>query len=93
MERFSGSTTRHGTQSGWRLHQRRGEEPCYPCWLAKSEYDKRRKDVPEERLRNRRHASAQQRALKRLKDAHPEEYRQYYAEEKVRVDEEAELDD
>lgn len=72
---------RHGTHAGWAAHQRSGERPCDPCWQAKSEYDKRRREAPEYVRRGRLAAKAQGRALRRLKNMHPAIYQALYAEE------------
>lgn len=69
---------RHGTPSGALWHARRGEDPCDACRAAKAEYDRQWRAAPEKVQRNRLHAGAQRRALKALKDAHPEEYRRLY---------------
>jgi hypothetical protein len=82
---FADSRVRHGTQSGWRLHQDRGERPCDPCYFAKQAYDQRRKEVPQERIRNRLHARAQTIANQRLKELYPDLYRVFYLEAKARL--------
>lgn len=77
-EVFENSVTRHGTPSGFRLHQDRGEWPCDACYRAKQEYDKRWRSAPERTKKNRLHARAQNRTLVQLKNRHPEEYRELY---------------
>lgn len=79
MERtFENSLTRHGTPSGWSLHQSRGERPCDACYRAKSEYDRRRNSAPEQTRKNRLNARAQARANSDLKRLHPAEYQALY---------------
>lgn len=77
--------TRHGTQSGWRLHQELGERPCDPCWFAKSEYDKERLKATDKQIANRQRAQAQQRAMSELTRRHPEEYRKLYETFKAKI--------
>jgi hypothetical protein len=90
---FAGSHVRHGTHSGWSKHQDLGERPCDPCWRAKSDYDKRRKNTPLVKLKNRAHARAQQKAYQRLAHKYNKLYRQYYVEEKAIALREAGLED
>jgi hypothetical protein len=80
-------TTRHGTPSGWSRHKDLGERPCPACFYAKKEYDAKRRAATPNQIRNRKHAKAQYLAVKRLMNAHRDEYRQYYAEEKAKLDE------
>jgi hypothetical protein len=83
---FAGSSrTRHGTPSGWSKHMKDGERPCDPCYRAKAEYDHGRRAIPEQTLRSRQAAKAQQMALRRLKDMHPAIYAALYAEAKAAV--------
>jgi len=82
---FSGSKTRHGTNSGWSRHQTLGERPCDPCYAAKQEYDQRRRLAPERVLQSRAAAAAQMRAYRRLAHMHPAMYAALYAEEKQRL--------
>lgn len=70
--------TRHGTPSGWRLHQELKERPCDACYQAKKEYDIRRKGQSEQTLRNRASARAQGKAYRELSQRYPEEYRELY---------------
>lgn len=79
---FPGSKTRHGTTSGFTKHQYRGEEPCEPCRQAKAAYDYRRLSGRRSANKNRMFAKAQKNALRRLKNAHPQEYKALYEEEK-----------
>lgn len=85
-------TTRHGTTSGFSRHQVLGEDPCPACKAKKSEYDARRMSAGEPQRKNRDSARAQQRALRRLKNAHPQEYGNYYLEEKAKIEAEHEKD-
>ena len=75
---FENSLTRHGTPSGFTLHQKREERPCDACIRAKQEYDKRLRSAPEKTRKNRLHARAQQRAYSDLKRLHLDEYRDLY---------------
>lgn len=81
---FAGSTVRHGTASGFRTHQALIERPCDACYRAKQAYDLEWRSAPKRTQQSRAAAAAQGRALKRLKNAHPEEYAALYAEEKAR---------
>lgn len=82
---FSGSSIRHGTQSGWTEHARRDEDPCAPCFAAKQEYDRKRREDPDRLLQARLHAKAQYLASKRLRHAHKEEYDNYYQDAKAQL--------
>lgn len=88
---FAGSTVRHGSASGWREHQKRGQEPCDSCKAAKSAYDKRSRAAPVKVLKSRLSARAQYRAYGRLAKLYPDIYRALYAEEKDRAFREAGL--
>lgn len=85
MTGFDGSSVRHGTQSGWSLHKKRGERPCDPCYQAKQSYDKRRKAAPESVQHHRDFARAQSRAEGRLRNLYPDVWRVLYAEELARI--------
>jgi hypothetical protein len=76
--KFSNSRVRHGTYSGWNKHQTRGEPPCDACYRAKADYDHRRRETSDVKLRQRVLARAQHRAVKELAHRHPDEYRQLY---------------
>ena len=82
-ERDRGDDERHGTLAGSQRHSRAGEPPCDACRAAKAEYDREWRSAPEKTRRNRLHARAQARALRKLKDAHPDEYRALYVHEKA----------
>lgn len=84
MTGFSGSTVRHGTTSGYKTHQNRGERPCDACVRAKQEYDARWRSGSERTRQSRLLAGAQKRALTRLKNLYPDLYAALYAEEKER---------
>ena len=75
---FENSLTRHGTTSGWALHQKRKEKPCDACVRAKQEYDKRLRSAPNKARLNRLYARAQGRAYSDLKRLHPAEYQALY---------------
>lgn len=79
------TTIRCGTTSGWTRHFSLDEKPCDACCAAKAEYDHRRNTSGPTAIKNRQHAKSQQRALKRLKDAHPDEYRELYLAAKAEV--------
>lgn len=80
---FAGSRVRHGTHSGWRLHQKRGERPCDPCYRAKADYNRRRRSAPDLVRAARRAARAQRLAYKELAHRYPAEYAALYAEHKA----------
>jgi hypothetical protein len=80
-----GTKRRHGTPSGYNLHQELGQDPCAACYEAKQQYDKRAREAPEKVVRSRLKAQAQRRALYRIKDHFPDLYYQFYEEEKARV--------
>lgn len=75
---FENSLTRHGTTSGWALHQKREERPCDACVRAKREYDQRLRSAPEKARENRLRARAQGRAESDLRRLHPAEYQALY---------------
>jgi hypothetical protein len=79
---------RCGTPSGYRQHQQADEKPCDACARSKSDYDARRRDMPEQRLRSRIRAKAQFRAYQILARKYKKEYQQAYEAELVRVREE-----
>lgn len=72
------SPARCGTTSGWSKHQDLGEKPCEACRKAKSEYDARRRNQPEQLLRSRIRAKAQFIAYQTLQHKYPKEYRDAY---------------
>ena len=78
MRTWDTTRTRHGTQSGWRLHQSLGERPCDPCYRAKQEYDARRKASSRQQVKARLAAKAQNRAYMALAHRYPDEYRDLY---------------
>ncbi len=83
---FAGSKVRHGTNSGWREHQRRGQDPCSACWDAKSAYDKRRLSATDLRNRSRLAARAQARAYGALARMYPGIYRELYQQAKQELE-------
>lgn len=76
---------RCGTTAGNDRHLSAGEPACEACKAAKAEYDKRWRAAPERTRINRMHAKAQSRALRALKDAHPDEYRALYVRMKAEL--------
>lgn len=82
------TTRRHGTHSGWSLHQRLGERPCDACLRAKQAYDARWRAAPERQRRNRASAKAQRLAYAELAHMFPELYRRLYDEYRTQIDEE-----
>ena len=85
MNTWETTRARHGTCSGYVTHQNMGEQPCGPCWQAKSEYEKRRLADPAKKMRNRDAATAQARALRELRLAHEAEYAAMYLKHKAEV--------
>lgn len=86
------SDSRCGTASGFTRHQNRGEEPCALCTIAKADYDADWRAQPENVLRNRLAAKAQALALREIKDAHLDDYREAYARHKDRLFAEASIE-
>jgi hypothetical protein len=70
--------SRHGTPSGYRRHQILQQDPCDACRAARTAYDARLRATPAGQRRNRQKARAQGRAEGLLRQAHPQEYEQYY---------------
>ena len=83
------SAARCGTPSGFSAHQRHGERPCPACYSAKQEYDKRWRSAPERARSSRLNARAEGRAKTRLASMYPTLYAALYAEEKARLEDEA----
>ena len=72
-----------GTYGGAQAHVRKGEEVCEPCRTARSEYRREyRKTHPGDAAYDRRMNAARSRALWRLAEAHPDEFRTYLDEER-----------
>jgi hypothetical protein len=88
MPRGRRPTAKCGTPSGWDRHKRQGEKPCDDCASAKREYDARRRLKPEQLLKSRIRATAQIRAYRTLAWRYPDQYRQAYKIEVIRVGEE-----
>jgi len=80
---------RCGTPSGYVGHQRTGENPCDACTRAKAEYDKRWREAPDRKRKDRIKARAQSRAHQRLVHLFPDLYREFYLVEKMRLEDEA----
>jgi hypothetical protein len=78
-------TRRHGTTSGHTQHLLDGERPCDACRAAKAAYDKRHREAPEARRRDRANARAQGRALRELRRAHVDEYHALYEQAKREI--------
>lgn len=93
MKQFEGSNTRHGTQSGWSLHQKRGEDPCSACYDAKQKYDARWRTAGKNRQKNRLCAKAQAKAYSRIAREFPALYRRYYLEYKTQIFAEAGIEE
>ena len=85
---FHNSTVRHGTHSGWRQHQHLKEQPCPPCWQAKSDYDKRRLQATKKQNKNRELSRAQGRATTRLRHKHPKDWAELYEQAKQEITQE-----
>lgn len=83
MNEFKDSKTRHGTTSGFALHQKRDEDVCAACYQAKQRYDKRLRAASAKRSTARIASRAQAYANKMIKQAHPEEYKEYYQQSKA----------
>lgn len=73
-----------GTYGGYQTHRRRGEEPCGACRRAQADYMRARRTRPEVRNQDAAQSSAYDRAERRLREAHREEFESYYAEERGR---------
>ncbi|HTF53617.1 MAG TPA: hypothetical protein VK735_39745 [Pseudonocardia sp.] len=58
----------HGTNAGYHQHRRYGVPTCAECKAASNEYDKL-------------YGRASSRALRRLRDLHPDEYKRAFFEE------------
>lgn len=84
MTTLTWKTTRrhHGTYSGYRLHGQLNEDACDACYRAKEEYDARRRASEPARIKARRKAHAQNRAIVRLRHAHYDEWLKLYREER-----------
>lgn len=82
---WASTSVRHGTPSGWSLHQRLGERPCDPCYRAKADYDTRQRALPAKIARDRQHAKAQAVATTWLRQAHPAEWADLYTAAKEQV--------
>lgn len=81
---WENTITRHGTNSGWRLHQTLNEQACDACTRAKQKYDKNRRNLPTNKIKARANASAQARAKTKLANKHKTEYQQLYQEENAK---------
>lgn len=64
---------KHGTNGGYQQHRRRGEDACSECIEAHRIFRGQRRDANSE--------NARERALRRLAQVYPSEFRRlYYAE-------------
>lgn len=72
---------RHGTYAGWQVHRKEGKRPCKPCQQAQNDYMREYRKTSD---KWRDPIRARERALVRLKEAHPDEYRALYEDEKKR---------
>lgn len=71
-----------GTYAAYQRHRRRSEQPCAPCRVAATTYHRElRRDSAETRASINRQSRVQSRALHRLRQSHPDEYRKLYVEE------------
>jgi hypothetical protein len=77
---FEGSRVRHGTVSGYAIHEKRKERPCDPCYFARQKYDHDLAAQPPKVVANRARAAIQRKALKALVHRHLEEYNELYRE-------------
>lgn len=74
---------RHGTYAGYQRHRLDGETACGPCRDAARDYAREfraRRDVPAAQ-RERARQRARNRAVWRLVELHPEDFRRLVAEE------------
>ena len=72
----------HGTYARYQKHGREGSKPCAECRQAARRYAAEyRAKRPEKYREEKRRAYARERALSRLANMHPNEYRWIYAEE------------
>lgn len=92
MKDWTNTKIRHGTQSGWSLHQKLGENPCDACYRAKQQYDKRFRLAPAKTRQSRLNARAQAKAHSELSARHPDEYAELYLRYKQQISEEATAD-
>jgi hypothetical protein len=77
----------HGTDSGYQAHKRRGEDPCPACRAARNAYMVRYRATHEaDYEQEKRLNAARSRALWRLANAHPDEFRAYFDEERAPTD-------
>lgn len=71
-----------GTSAGYQVHRKRSETPCGPCRTAQAEYMRQyRKRNPAKYVDELRRNNAQSRALWRLAELHPDEFRRLVLEE------------
>jgi hypothetical protein len=70
-----------GTRAGYAAHRKLGEVACSPCRAAAAKYQRDRRTDVDARQVDYARKNARERALTRLAQAHPEEYRALYVEE------------
>ena len=85
---WENTTRRHGTQSGYLLHQQLDEDPCGACYQAKAEYDRRWRAAPDKARRSRLLAKAQGRAAVKMRALYPKVWQALYEEAKQELAEE-----
>lgn len=72
----------HGEYRGYSRHVREGSTICQPCLDARNEYMRNlRRSNMDSRERNRLGNRARSKALWRLADAYPDEFREILSEE------------
>lgn len=82
---MSEQATRCGTYAEYQAHRSRGEDPCDDCRAANNAYKREYlKARPEKYAATKRGNAARLRALWRLAELHPTEYRRLYHEEVTR---------
>ncbi len=86
------SNVKHGTPSGWSLHQKLEQDPCDACYRAKAEYDKRTREATPRVIKNRLDARAQNAASKEIRRRYAGEYNALYRIHKRRLYKEAGVD-
>lgn len=82
---------KHGTPTGYRMHQRHHETPCLECASAKQAADAEYISRPEVRAHRRITLKAKRQALTALAHRYPEAYARLYAKavEEIRAEEES----
>ena len=78
----------HGTNRGYVMHIYRKIPACKPCLAAHSEYIQSRPVAHRSKESIASASRTKYLANKRLRQAHPEEYKRYYAQARLDVTEE-----